>query len=90
MAGDARSSLKLVGGNKHLRPLPKNRRAPPWPPLRVVGVDYVPPTVSAPQVPIAMPRTGARGGPTWGLLWAVGFVVALAQGIEQALAAYYG
>ncbi len=90
MAGEGRSNLKLVGGNKHLRPMPKSRRVPPWPPLRVVGVDYVPPTVSAPQPLIAAAKTDGGRRPTWGLLWAAGFVVALAQGIEQAIAAYYG
>ncbi len=90
MAGGAGSNLRLVGGNKQLRPMPKNRRVPPWPPLRVVGVDYVPPSVSALPPPVAAVRLASPRRPTWGLFWAVGLMVALAQGIEQAIAAYYG
>ena len=89
MAGEARSNLKLVAGNKHLLPMPKNGRVAPWPPLRVVGVDYVVPTESVSLSSLAPPKNAARSRPTWGMMWAVALVVALAQGIEQAIAAYW-
>ncbi len=89
MAGAARSNLKLVGGNKTLRSIPKDRRVPPWPPLRVVGIDYVPPAAAVSQH-ADMPKSETRSRPHWTLLWAAGLIVVLAQGIEQAIAAYYG
>jgi hypothetical protein len=90
MSGDARSKLKLVGGNKQLQPLPKNRRVPPWPPLRVVGVDYVPPEESPSRPVVVAPKTAARGRPAWGMMWGAGLAMALAQGIEHAIAAFHG
>lgn len=90
MSGAARSNLKIVGGNNRLQPMPKNRRVPPWPPLRVVGVDYVPPTVSAPERAASVANFETRRRPNWALLWVIGLAAALGQSIGQAIAAYYG
>ena len=90
MAGAARSDLQIVGGNKHLQPMPKNRRVPPWPPLRVVGIDYVSPAAMVSQQAVDTPKDDGRSRPHWAMLWVVGLLAALAQGIEQAIAAYYG
>ena len=88
MTGAQRASLKIVGGNAHLRPIPKSQRHAAWPPLRVVGVDHiVPPAVPPGAVSMKAPPPKR---PTWGLVWAVGIALILAQCIEQAIGAHHG
>lgn len=85
MAGIESVVLQVVGGNDKLIEIRRVSREDRWPPLRVVQPhDALP---AAPQP--SSEHTIKAKRPKWALVWVGGVLMAMAQGIRQAIAEHY-